>query len=102
VRYRLWRVGKLVVLLVAAAAIGGVVMLLWNAVIPTVFAGGRSIDYLHAVALLVLSRILFGGFRGGGHWRRRDHWRRWESMTPEEREQFSQSFSARCRKQEQT
>jgi hypothetical protein len=101
VRYRLWRLGKLVVLLVAAAAIGGVVMLLWNAVIPTVFAEGRSIDYLHAVGLLVLSRILFGGFRGGGRWRRRDHWRRWESMTPEEREQLSQSFSARCRKPEQ-
>jgi hypothetical protein len=100
-RYRVWRLGKLVVFVVAAAAIGGVVMLLWNAVIPTVFAGGRPIDYLHAVALLVLSRILFGGFRGGGGWRRRDHWRRWEAMTPEERDQLSQSFSARCRKREQ-
>lgn len=100
-RYRVWRLGKPLVLLVAAGAIGGVVMLLWNAVIPTVFAGGRTIDYLHAVALLVLSRILFGGFRGGGGWRRRGHWRRWEAMTPEEREQLSRSFSASCRKREQ-
>ena len=100
-RYRWWRLGKLLVFLVAAAAIGGVVMLLWNAVILTVFVGGRPIDYMRAVALLVLSRILFGGFRGGGGWRRHDHWRRWQAMTPEERDQLSQSFSARCRKQEQ-
>jgi hypothetical protein len=100
-RYRVWRVGKLVVVLVAVAAIGGVVMLLWNAVVPTMFAGARPIDYWHAVALLVLSRILFGGFRGGGGWRRREHWRRWEAMTPEERDQVSRSFSTRCRKSEQ-
>lgn len=100
-RYRVWRLGKLVIFLVAAAAIGGVVMLLWNAVIPTVFTDGRPIDYWHAVALLVLSRILFGGFRGGGGWRRREHWRQWQAMTPEERDQLSQSFSARCREQKQ-
>ena len=93
--------GMAVFVVVAAAVLGVVVMLLWNAVIPTAFAGGRPIDYLHAVALLVLSRILFGGFRGGSGWRRRDHWRRWQGMTPEEREQLSQSFSARCRKQGQ-
>jgi hypothetical protein len=102
-RFRVWRLGKLVVFLVAAAAIGGVVMLLWNAVIPNVFAGGRSIDYLHAVALLVLSRILFGGFRGYGGWRRHRHWRRWEAMTSEERDQLRQTIAARCqRSKEQT
>jgi hypothetical protein len=100
-RYRIWRLGKLVLFLGAAAAIGGVVMLLWNAVIPTVFAAGRTIDYWHALALLVLSRILFGGFRGGGGWHRRNHWRRWEAMTPEEREQMKHSVSAPCRGREQ-
>jgi hypothetical protein len=46
--------------------------------------------------LLVLSRILFGGFRGHGGWRGRMHghrhgherWAKWQAMTPEEREQF--------------
>ena len=80
--------GKAVIVLVAAAALGGAVMLLWNAVLPAVFSGARSIDYLQALGLLILSRILFGGFRGYGGWHGRRHWARWQAMTPEEREQF--------------
>lgn len=91
-KYRFWRFGMPVLFLGAAAALGWVVMMLWNAVIPVVFVGGRVIDYWHALGLLVLSRILFGGFRGRGGWRGR-HWRRWESMTPEEREKLKQSYA---------
>jgi len=67
-----------------------VAIALWNWVIPAAFVGARSIDYLHAIGLLVLSRILFGGFRGRGGWHGggHRHWRRWERMTPEERENF--------------
>ena len=75
--------------LVAAAAFGAVVMLLWNAIVPGLFAGAHTLDYPHALGLLVLCRILFGGFHGhrGGHGRR--HWAaKWEAMTPEEREKF--------------
>jgi hypothetical protein len=80
-----------------AAVLGWVVMALWNAIVPPLFAGARPIDYLHALGLLVLSRILFGGIRGHGGWHRRGHWRRWQAMTAEEREQFKQSaLSARC------
>ena len=79
-----------------AAALGAVVMLLWNAVVPGIFAAAPQIDYLHALGLLVLSRILFGGLRGHGGWRGRMHghrhgherWAKWQAMTPEEREQF--------------
>jgi hypothetical protein len=80
--------------LVAVAALSGIVMLLWNAVVPTLFATVPAIDYLHALGLLILSRILFGGLRGHGGWRghwhgnRHRHWQKWQSMTPEEREQF--------------
>jgi hypothetical protein len=75
--------------LAAIAVMGAVVMALWNAVIPTLFIDARSIDYLHAVGLLILSRILFGGFRGHGGWRGgRERWARWQAMTPEERAQF--------------
>jgi hypothetical protein len=64
-------------------------MLLWNAVMPGVFIGARTIDYLQALGLLVLSRILLGGFRGHGAWHARQHWAgRWQAMSPEEREQF--------------
>ena len=85
---RFW--GRGLLMLVAVAVLGGLVMLLWNAIVPELFAGARAIDYLRALGLLLLCRILFGGFRGYGGWHRRGHWGhgRWSAMTPEEREQL--------------
>ena len=80
--------GMAVFVVVAAAALGGVVMVLWNAVVPALFTSAHRIDYLHALGLLVLSRILFGGFRGHGGWHRRRHFAKWQAMSPEEREKF--------------
>jgi hypothetical protein len=81
-----------------AAVFGFVVMSLWNWLMPTLF-GWHLINLWQAVGLLVLSKILFGGFRGrpGRHiyWRRR-MMERWEQMTPEEREKFRQAMRARC------
>src|SRR3989442_15109482 len=90
---------------------GGVVMLLWNWLAPTLF-GLRLITFWQAIGLLALCRILFGGFGlgGGGHRnsRRRMEGRirervreqmaqGWEQMTPEEREKFRQGFQDRGR-----
>jgi hypothetical protein len=83
--------GRGVLVVAGVAVLGGLVMLLWNAIVPELFASARSIDYLHALGLLVLCRILFGGFRGHGGWHGRHHWgrgSRWSAMTPEERERF--------------
>lgn len=49
---------------VAIAALSYVVMLLWNHVAVSLADGIHAIDYCQAVGLLILSRILFGGFRG--------------------------------------
>jgi hypothetical protein len=98
-KYRIWHLGMPVLFLGAAAVLGWVVMMLWNAVVPMVIVGGRVIDYWHALGLLVLCRILFGGFRGRGG-RRGRRWRRWEAMTLEEREQLRQSYAARCGRSE--
>jgi hypothetical protein len=72
-----------------------VVMFLWNQLVPSLFSG-PVLGFWQAAGLLVLCRILFGGFRGrGGHpgWRRRWVWEdRWYRMTPEERERFRDSF----------
>jgi hypothetical protein len=76
---------KLVLILAALAVLGWAVMLLWNAVMPALFVDSRLIDYPHALGLLVLCRILFGGFRGRGGWRGRHHWHKWAAMTDEER-----------------
>jgi len=83
--------GKAVLILAAIAVLGWLVMLLWNAVIPAVFAGSRPVDYLHALGLLILSRILFGGFHGRGG-RRGQRWGKWQAMTTDEREQFRQNM----------
>jgi hypothetical protein len=83
--------------------LGYVVMALWNWLMPSIF-GLHTITYWQAYGLLILSKILFGGLRGGGHGGRRCHnrneWReqmfeRWESMTPEEREKFRNSMRGR-------
>jgi hypothetical protein len=87
----------ILIAIVAVAVFGFVVMGLWNWLMPALF-GLHAITFWQAVGLLVLSKILFGGFRGGPgrgmHWRGR--WReKWEQMTPEEREKFSQGMGGR-------
>ena len=84
---------------VGIAALGWVVMLLWNWLMPALFAGAAQVGYLQALGILLLSRILFGGFRGGCHGNWKERWKarqqRWESMTPEEREALKGRFKSR-------
>ena len=90
-----WKIGLLAV--AGIAALGWVVMALWNWLIPTLFVGGKEIAYLQALGLLLLSKILFGGFRGHccpGRW----HRNRLENMTPEEREKFQTGMRGWCGK----
>ena len=94
-KFKARHLARPLIILAAVAVLGLAVMVLWNWVVPALFAGGRSIDYPHAVGLLALCRILFGGFRGHGGWRGRRHWDKWAAMTPEEREQFLKARSAR-------
>ncbi len=96
---RVFKYAGIGVLAIAAFFVfGWVVMLLWNAVLPPA-TGWHAITYWQAVGLLVLSKILFGGFRGGPRgdrrWRRR-MFERWEQMTPEEREKFREGMRSRC------
>jgi hypothetical protein len=90
---------KIFVLILAAAALAGlVVMSLWNWLAPDLF-GWHPISFGQALGLLVLCRLLIGGFRGRGGWH--SHWRarlaeRLEAMTPEEREKFRAGMHARC------
>ncbi len=96
------RCGKFVLLAIAGvAALGLVVMGLWNWLIPAIFTGAHEISYWQAMGILLLSKILFGGFRGPhgfrggpGHWQRE----RWARMTPEEREKLQAGLSRHCGK----
>jgi hypothetical protein len=81
--------------------LGFVVMALWNWLMPPIF-GLHAITYWQAYGLLILSKILFGGLRGGrgGCHGRRGKWgnrmaERWATMTPEEREKFREGMRGR-------
>ena len=82
-------------------ALGWVVMALWNWLVPSLFAGAREIDYLHAMGLLVLSKILFGGLRCHGGWHKRWQQHRLVRMTPEEREKFQSGMGGCCTKRKE-
>ena len=75
-----------------------IVRILWNWLMPGLF-GWHMITLWQALGLLVLSKILFGGFRGGPcrdwNWRRRMY-ERWDKMTPEEREKFRDRMRGCC------
>ena len=95
---RILRIFK-VLLMVAAAFLlfGLVVSHLWNYVMPPLF-GFHMITFWQAVALVLLGKLLFGGFgpRGGGFGWRRRMWERWEQMTPEERDKFRAGMRGSC------
>jgi hypothetical protein len=72
---------------------------LWNGVLTDVLAV-KAITYWQALGLLVLSKILFGGFPGGrrrcGRGRRdRMLSKHWESLNPEQREQLREEMRHR-------
>lgn len=64
----LWFFGGIAIGVIAIAAMSLAVMYLWNWLAPTVFKL-PTIKFKHALGLLVLSKLLFGGFGGwhGGH-----------------------------------
>ena len=90
-------IGAILIAILAVAVFGFVVKGLWNWLMPALL-GLHVITFWQAVGLLVLCKILFGGFRGGHgrgmHWRGR--WReKWAQMSPEEREKFSRGMGGR-------
>jgi hypothetical protein len=88
-----------VIVTVAINVFGYVIMQLWNWLMPGVF-GLHAITWVQALGLLLLCKILFGGFHrhGGGcrgrGWRRHME-ERWAQMSPEEREKFRTGMRGR-------
>ena len=89
-KYRLLKGLKVAtVVAIGIVVFGFVVERLWNWLVPAVF-GWRSITFVQALGLLVLSKILFGGFHrhGGGRRWKRGLDERWANMSAEDRERF--------------
>jgi hypothetical protein len=91
----------------AVIVLGYVVMFLWNFLIPVLFHG-PVITFWQAVGLFILTKILLHAFGFGhhhGHFRNSGRYYYWKtrmeekmaSMTPEEREKFSEQFGRHCR-----
>jgi hypothetical protein len=83
--------------IVFVIGLGFITMSLWNWLVPVLFLG-PVINFYQAIGLLVLSKILFGGFKGGmgrcgGRYPRHEYWRkrmeeRMSNMTEEEKEKY--------------
>jgi hypothetical protein len=96
-------IGATILFTLLAFALAWVTMLLWNWLVPTLF-NGPEIKYLEAAGLMILGRLLVGGFKGGGrkhccggdscgHGHHHGGWKkRWEEkmsmMSEEDREKF--------------
>jgi hypothetical protein len=78
-------------------------MYLWNWLVPTLFHG-PVITFWQTIGLIVLSKILFGGFgkKMGGHHDRHHNWKqrmneKMGNMSPEEKEMFKLRIKEKCR-----
>jgi hypothetical protein len=70
---------------------GYITMMLWNWLIPHMF-NGPEITFIQALGILLLSKILFGGWGGRcgthqGHWKHR-YYEKLSGMSPEDKERF--------------
>jgi uncharacterized membrane protein len=104
----IWMAPLAIIGMIVFVTIGGtIVMLLWNWLVPGLFRL-PLISFWQALGILVLCRILFGGFgmsgSRGSHSRSRQTGdriadrvaerldERWETMTPEERERMRERW----------
>jgi len=87
--------------ILAILAFTFVTMTLWNHILVAVL-GVKVISFEQALGILILSKILFGGFKGhGGCHGGRGMWKermqeKFANMTPEEREKFKAEWKSRC------
>ncbi len=83
-----------VVITLAATGVfvfSGAFMLLWNSILPAVLHVG-AITIWQAAGILLISKILFGGFKGrhrfAGGCREKTMHMKWRNMSAEDREKY--------------
>lgn len=83
--------------------LSAIVMWLWNAVLPSLLHT-NTITFWQSAGLLLLSRILFGGFhfrKPGDSAKFGNPWgnmrEKWMKMSDEERSKFKSEMRGRCR-----
>ena len=94
-------IGFTILAIAITSLLGFIVMSLWNSILVAVLHVSL-INFWQALGILILSKILFGGFKGrwgghrGGGWKHELH-EKWHTMTPEEREKIKQEWRSRYR-----
>lgn len=91
--------GPFIFLFIVSALLGltALVMFLWNEILPSLIHVS-TISYWHSLGLLILCRILFGGFKFGGRpntWKGAQWKEKWGNMTEEEKEKLKQKMKER-------
>lgn len=90
-------IGFVICFLLIALLLSWIVMSLWNCVLVAVL-GVSVISFWQAAGILLLSKILFGGFHksaGRSEWKKK--WQeKMQHMSPEEREKIKQEWRNRC------
>tara|TARA_R110002049_G_scaffold65035_1_gene170900 strand:+ start:16359 stop:16682 length:324 start_codon:yes stop_codon:yes gene_type:complete len=75
-----------------------IVMWLWNAILPDIIYV-KTITYWQAMGILILSKILFGGFSKCGNrnhgMRKKQFISKIKNMSPEERTKFKEEWKCR-------
>ncbi len=89
-----WKMAGALIIIPGLVFLGTwVTMLLWNALLPAIFGLG-VITFWQAMGLILLGKILFGGFHGGGnhrsHFPRRPRFKDREEWREHMREHFSE------------
>ena len=103
-------IGFAILVALGITAFGFVFMHLWNWLMPNIF-GFKVIDWYQGMGLLILGKMLFGGWKGRGgrgschgHCGHRGYYGGWKNkwkqkmmdMSPEEREKFKAKMKEKC------
>ena len=85
-----------VFILVGISLLVGGLMLLWNAILPDV-VGVSEISYWQAFGIFIISKILFGGFKGAGRKKGKQQYReKFMKLTDDQKETFRSEWKSRC------
>ena len=89
-------------LIIGILGLSAIVMLLWNWILPSI-SSLPQLTYWQSMGLLLLSRILFGGFNFKDHHRSHRHHfdnpalkDKFMEMDANEKQQFKEHWKSRC------
>jgi len=95
-------IGIAIMIVICIFLLSAVVMFLWNHILVPVL-NINVITIWQALGIFILSKILFGGFKGKGgrcgesKGKGRMMMENWHNMSPEEKDAFKEKLRSRCR-----